>query len=50
MKTDIIFISLLVLFNIILPIWLIHKFSTFRRNNGFNRILKKAYQEKYGKL
>ena len=44
MITNIILISLLVLVNIILPIWLIYKASKFRRTNG------KAYQEKYGKL
>ena len=48
MITNIVIISLLILFNIILPIYLVIKFSRFRRCHGFNRILKKAYQEKYG--
>lgn len=40
----------ILLINIIIPVYLIIKFSAFRRANGFNRILKKAYQEKHGKL
>ena len=50
MITNIVIILLLILFNIVFPIYLIVKFSTFRKCHGFNRILKKAYQEKHGKV
>jgi len=31
-------------------VYVIKKFSSFRREHGFNRILKKEYERRYGKV